>query len=96
MKNTLTRLMETSYVAVVKNCFARKEDCDKIAELRTAKRTKTHNQRILNLTTNQRTLWKHLRINGENIQISNLKKMYHPSTRFTAKKYRIKGYNDQA
>ena len=39
MKNTLTRLTETSNVAVVKNCFVWKEDCDNIVELQTAKRT---------------------------------------------------------
>ena len=39
MKNTLKRLMETSNVAVAKNCFVRKDDCDNIVESRTAKRT---------------------------------------------------------
>ena len=38
-ENKLTRLMETSNVAVVKNCFAQKEDGDNIVELRTAERT---------------------------------------------------------
>ena len=37
VKNRLTRLMRTSNVAIVKNCFAQKEDCDIIVELRTAK-----------------------------------------------------------
>ena len=39
MKNTLTRLMETSNASNAKNCFVPKEDCDNIVELRTVKRT---------------------------------------------------------
>ena len=39
MKNKLPRLMDTSNVAAVKDCFARQEDCDNMVELRTAKET---------------------------------------------------------
>ena len=39
MENTLRRLMKMLNIAVVKNYFARKEDCDNIFELRTAKPT---------------------------------------------------------
>ena len=56
MKSKLMRLMETINVAVVKTCFAQKEDCDNIVKLRTAEQTETSNQQNLNLPTNQRTL----------------------------------------
>ena len=62
------RLMETSNIAFMKNCFTRKKSSDNIVELRTATRSQARNQQNLNLPTNQKTLWKRLCINEENTQ----------------------------